>query len=195
MGAITIVDIDYLVLVNKNNKLPDNWEDIVELESAKDAWNEEIKVEKETLRKYYELKKDLLKENINIELDSVYRSVDEQRKIWKAYEEEYGIDYVKKYVAVPEYSEHHTGLAIDVCLKIDGKLVYENYEIMNEKKIFSKIHKKLANYGFILRYPHNKERITGYGYEPWHFRYLGDSKIAHVIMDNNLTLEEYKMKK
>ena len=95
MEAITIVDIDYLVLVNEKNKLPNNWEDIVELESAKDAWNEEIKVEKEALKKYYELKKELLKEDINIELDSAYRSVDEQKKIWKAYEEEYGIDYEK----------------------------------------------------------------------------------------------------
>ena len=111
--------IDYLVLVNKKNKLPDDWEEKVQLETVKNAWNEDIKVEKEALSQFKKLRSDLLKEGVDIELDSVYRSVKEQQELWDDWSKdpEKGIEYVKKYVAVPGYSEHHTGLAIDVCLK------------------------------------------------------------------------------
>ena len=63
--------------------------------------------------------------------------------------------------------------------------------MIKEREIFAKIHEKLADYGFILRYPEGKDDITGYGYEPWHFRYIKDKKIAKEIMSNNLTYEEY----
>ena len=60
-----------------------------------------------------------------------------------------------------------------------------------EKEIFAKVHEKLADYGFILRYLEWKEDITWYGYEPWHLRYVGDVEIAKEIMEKWLTLEEY----
>ncbi len=186
--------IDYLVLVNKENKLPDNWEEVVELVDVKDFEGGTIQVEKEALEKFNELRDDLLKEGVDIELDSVYRSVKRQQEIWDQFTEEYGLDYVKKYVAVPGYSEHHTGLAIDVCLKKDGKFIYDNDEMIAEKEIFAKVHAKLADHGFILRYLEGKEDVTGYGYEPWHFRYVGSVEVAKEIMSNGLTLEEYLKK-
>ncbi len=184
-------EIDYLILVNKQNKLPDNWEEIVNLVDTKNFQDETIKVEKEALEKFNELRDDLLKDGVDIELDSVYRSVKRQQEIWDEFSEEYGEEYTKKYVAVPGYSEHHTGLAIDVCLKKDGKFIYENNEMTAEKEIFAKVHAKLADYGFILRYLEGKEDITGYGYEPWHLRYIRDKEIAKEIMSKGLTLEEY----
>jgi D-alanyl-D-alanine carboxypeptidase len=60
-----------------------------------------------------------------------------------------------------------------------------------ELDVFDKVHKKLADYWFILRYPDGKEKITGYEYEPWHLRYIWDVSIAKEIMENGLTLEEY----
>jgi D-alanyl-D-alanine carboxypeptidase len=60
-----------------------------------------------------------------------------------------------------------------------------------EKEIFDKIHAKLADYGFILRYPEGKEDITGYSAEPWHFRYIGDVDAAKEIMSKGITFEEY----
>jgi D-alanyl-D-alanine carboxypeptidase len=60
-----------------------------------------------------------------------------------------------------------------------------------EPEIFAKIHAKLADYGFILRYLPWKEDITGYGYEPWHLRYVWDVNVAKEIMDKWITLEEY----
>ena len=60
-----------------------------------------------------------------------------------------------------------------------------------EKEIFAKIHKKLADYGFILRYLEDRDNITGYSYEPWHLRYINSKEIAKEIMDKDITFEEY----
>ena len=193
--AEEIRGIDYLVLVNKENKLPDDWEDIVQVKSATSASGKEIFVEAEALEKYYELRNALAEEEIYILLDSTYRTVAYQEDLAQRFAKEYGLDYVRKYVAVPGYSEHHTGLAIDVCLRIGNLIVDDNDEMIACRNIFAKVHARLADYGFILRYPEGKEDITGYSYEPWHFRYVGSPEIAHEIMDNGLTLEEYLVSK
>ena len=191
------VKYDYLVLVNKYSQLPDDWEKKVELVDTKNAWDEDIQVEKEAFEQFKKLKKevekDLKKLNTTIELDSTYRSVNAQQELWDEWsnDPEKGIEYVKKFVAVPGYSEHHTGLAIDICLKKDGELIYDNDEMIAEKEIFAIIHNKLSKYGFILRYLEGREDSTGYTYEPWHLRYVGKKTIAKEIMDNNLTFEEY----
>ena len=199
---ITVVDdlqvenkrgYNYLVLVNKYSQLPDDWEKKVKLVDAKNAWDEDIKVEQNAYKNYEELKEELKDDGINIELDSVYRSVKEQQNLWDEWsnDPEKGIDYVRQYVAVPGYSEHHTGLAIDICLRKDGELVYENDDMIADRETFAKIHKKIAKHGFILRYLENREGMTGYAYEPWHLRYVGSKKIAQEIMSKELTLEEY----
>lgn len=184
--------IDYLVLVNKSHKLPDDWEKNVKLKKAKNRYGDSFKVEKKALSHFQDLQKELMdKEGIDIELDSVTRTVKEQSKLWEDWTKEKGIDYVKKYVAVPGFSEHHTGLAIDVCLEKDGKRIDDNDDMIAEKETFKKIHKCLAKHGFILRYLEGRDDITGYSYEPWHFRYIDSPKIAKEIMDKDITLEEY----
>ena len=182
---------DYLVLVNKYSKLPDDWEKNVKLVTVTNANNEKIKIEKEAYEQYKKLKKDVQKDGVTIDLDSVYRSVSEQQKLWDDWTKEKGIDYVKKYVAVPGYSEHHTGLAVDICLIKDGKRVNDNDDMIADRKSFKIIHKKLADYGFILRYLEGRKDKTGYDYEPWHLRYIGNKKIAKEIMDKDITFEEY----
>ncbi len=85
----------------------------------------------------------------------------------------------------PGYSEHHTGLAMDIDLYIDG--VISTFTGEGEYAwIFENAHK----YGFILRYPADKESITGISYESWHFRYVGVPH-AEYMYKNGLTLEEY----
>ncbi len=185
------IKYDYLVLVNQDNKLPDNWEEIVELSNTTNSRGAPLQVEKETLQKFNELKDDLAKNGVLMDIDNSYRSVGEQEKLWDEWTKEYGLDYVKKYVAVPGYSEHHTGLAIDVYLIKNGKIIADNDEMMAESDIFAKIHEKLAEYGFILRYLKEKENITGYSYEPWHFRYVGSSDVAKNLTSHGITLEEY----
>lgn len=184
---------DYLVLVNKYSILPDDWEKNVELVSAKNAWDEDVKLEKQTYEKYKQLEKALKDEGVIIELDSIYRSVKEQEELWDrwAKDPEKGLEYAKKYAAVSGYSEHHTGLAVDIVIRKDGNLIEENEDMIAEREIFEKIHKKLADYGFILRYLEGRDDITGYTYEPWHLRYVGSEKIAKEIMDKDITFEEY----
>ncbi len=186
----TSQSVDYLVFVNKTHKLPDDYEAKLPLITVKNAFGKEFQIEPETYQHFEQLRQALKKKGIQIELDSVYRSVARQKEIVAEFTQKYGADYVKQYVAVPGYSEHHTGLAVDICLVVDGKAIDDNDEMIAQKEIFAQIHPLLAEYGFILRYPQGKERITGYSYEPWHFRYVG-KETAKKICDAGLVLEEY----
>lgn len=183
--------IDYLALVNKQNQLPEGWEDALETVTIQNSLGDDVEVEKNAYDAYLELKADLEKDGVKVDLDSARRSVAEQQRIVDDFTKKYGEDYVKQYVAVPGYSEHHTGLALDLYLNIDGKDVYENEDMVEYPEVWAKIHAKLADHGFILRYLEGKEDITGYSYEPWHIRYVGDPAIAKEITDAGETLEEY----
>ena len=183
--------IDYMVLVNKTHKLPDDWEDKLETTHMTNSVGDDVEVEKKAYDAYLELKAELEEEGVFVDLDSARRSVADQQRIMDEFTEEYGADYAAKTVAQPGYSEHHTGLALDLYLIIDGKDVVENEDMMQYPEIWSKIHSKLADYGFILRYLEDKEYITGYGYEPWHIRYIDDVEIAKEITDKGITFEEY----
>ena len=186
---------NYMVLVNKQSMLPENWESTIELVDVYTGLDETYKVEKKTAEAYKKLKEDLYNDHIIIELDSTYRTVQQQQEIWNEFEQEEGLEYTQKYVAVPGTSEHHTGLAVDVKIVKDGKIIEDNDEMTAETETFSKIHAKLAQYGFILRYPVGKEDITGYGAEVWHFRYIDNPVVAKEIMDKGITLEEYLQNK
>ena len=183
---------DYMILVNKQHLLPEYWPETVELETARNSFDDrEFLVEKEALKAFNALRDELLSEGIDIELDSTYRTVEYQQELMERFKKEYGEEYALATVATPGASEHHTGLAIDICIIKDGVVIDENEDMIAEREIFAKIHEKLPKYGFILRYPVGKEDITGYGSEVWHFRYIDSPEIAKEIMDKNITLEEY----
>jgi len=74
---------------------------------------------------------------------------------------------------------------------LDGTTVYYNEDLVQYPEVWAKIHAKLADYGFILRYLEGKEDITGYSYEPWHIRYIDDVALAKDITARGITLEEY----
>lgn len=188
--------IDYMVLVNKTHPLPDGWEEALETVHTKNSVGDDVEVEKKAYDAYLKLKDDLLKnDGIEIELDSARRSVAEQKDIMARFTEKYGADYAAKTVATPGYSEHHTGLALDLYFRLDGKDVYYNEDLVKYPEIWAKIHAKLPKYGFILRYLEGKEKITGYSYEPWHIRYIDDPELAKRITDSKLTLEEWLERK
>ena len=185
---------DYLILVNKEYKLPDDYLSKVNLINVTNnitTDNRTFLIEKATFEYFVQLRENLLEENdIRIEIDSVYRSVEKQQEIWDEIVRERGEDYAKKYVAPPGHSEHHTGLAVDICLVVNGTVIDDNDKMIEQKEIFKKIHKKLQDYGFILRFLEGKEHITGYNYEPWHFRFVQIDD-AKKITKQGVTLEEY----
>ena len=184
-------EMDYLVLVNKENPLAENWEDNLEIVHMTNSLGDDVQVEKKAYEAYLKLKDALAEEDVFVDLDSAYRSVAEQQRIVDEFAEKYGEDYAKQFVAVPGYSEHHTGLALDLYLNIDGEDVYLNEDMVQHTEIWAKIHEKLPEFGFILRYLDGKEDITGYSYEPWHIRYIDDVERAKEITEKGITLEEY----
>ena len=189
--------IDYLALVNRLNPFRDGWEKSLETVHITNSVGDDVEVEKKAYKAYEQLRADLEdNEKIYIELDSARRSVEAQKDIMDRFIKQYGADYAANTVAAPGFSEHHTGLALDLYFKLKGEdgiftNVYKNEDLVKYPEIWEKIHDKLARYGFILRYPDGREHITGWGYEPWHIRYLDDPVIAKEIMDKDITLEEY----
>ena len=184
-------DTDYMVLVNGSNPLPEDWLDNVLFRTTTNSVGDDVYTEARAYEAYLKLKDELEKEDIHIELDSSYRSIQAQQDIWDDFTEKYGADYVSTHVAVPGYSEHHTGLALDLYLIVDGRTVYENEDLEQYPEIWAKIHEKLPDHGFILRFPEGKKYSTGTAYEPWHIRYLDSPEIAREITDKGITFEEY----
>lgn len=182
--------MNYLILVNRDNLIDDNYYEIVDMIECNDIRGNLIKVETITYYAYLKLKEFLKSIGIYIEIESAYRSFNCQQDVIDEYLIKYGKDYTSKYVAPIRTSEHHTGLAIDLGVIIDGKKIYEPNDIFKYEDVFLQIHKYLSKFGFILRYPKGSEKITGYNYEPWHIRYVGKNS-AVEIMKKGITLEEY----
>lgn len=124
------------------------------------------------------------KGGLNIRLISSYRSYSYQETLYNSYVEKDGHNKADTYSARPGFSEHQTGLVIDIDNEI---LPYERFE---ETEEFKWMEENAHKFGFILRYPKDKEEITGYSYESWHYRYVG-REIASYLKENNLTLDEY----
>jgi len=119
-------------------------------------------------------------------VDSGYRSYNYQQVVLDALIKEKG-DEAFKLVALPGASEHQTGLAIDFAYYENG--IYNDDVKENDKEAIW-LKNNAWKYGFILRYPKGKEDVTGYNFEPWHFRFVG-LKLAKYLFKNDLTLEEY----
>ena len=114
-------------------------------------------------------------------MSSAFRSYDYQNTLYNNYVSWYGKEQADTFSARAGYSEHQTGLAIDVNT-IDDSFAYTPEAVW--------LAHPAHEYGFIIRYPKGKESITGYQYEPWHIRYLG-IETATAVYNSGLTLEEY----
>lgn len=181
---------NYRVLVNKQHPITEGFLKNVKLVDVTTYDGSTAQVEEKTYQAFLKLQKALLAKGIEIEVDSGYRSMEYQQWIMDEFTELYGEEYARKTVAVPGTSEHHTGMAIDIVPRVNGVWVEENEDMIKEEALFKIVHETLSEYGFILRYPKGKEAITGYDYEPWHFRYVGKN-IAKEIYEKGITFEEY----
>ena len=181
---------DYLVLVNRAHPIRPFFSRTIDLCPVKSIPGKAYLAEKQTGASFSLLCAALNDVGIEIAAAAAYRSLRDQNRLMRSYHARYGTAYAEATVAQPGTSEHHTGFAIDIVPKVRGVYLTENKDMLNEQDVFSSIHALLPEYGFILRYPKDGERITGYAYEPWHIRYVGKAA-AREIHDRQLTLEEY----
>lgn len=180
-----------MILVNNNIPLPDGY--TVETRVAETANSKELQTE--AADAYQQMKAAAAAEGVELLLCSGYRSVEYQTGLfndeldrWKAdgLSEQEAYDKAKTVVAVPGYSEHNTGLAADIVTP-DHQTLDEAFE---ETDAFLWLSQHAQEYGFILRYPIDKQAITGIIYEPWHYRYVGPENAA-AIKQSGKCLEEY----
>ncbi len=176
----------YELLVNKKNSITNEVLNNYEMVHVTDNIYDNIWLEKVTYSKYLELKKALKNKGYYLNIRSGYRTFEESKNIYNFYAVEMGEDYAEKYVAKPGTSEHNTGMAVDIIVSSTKDATITNYK--SDEYLY--LENIAYLYGFIIRYPKGKENITGYEYEPWHLRYVGND-LAKYLRKNNITLEEY----
>lgn len=188
---------NYTVLVNKKNIYKESDFGGIKFIETNDIEGDKVLVEEVTYNNYLNFKDKLKELGLEVTITSGYRSLEEQRKTIEELKIVYKDDetlYQK--VAPVGASEHHTGLALDLtfstCEEFQNRFkdYYSEEELEKREQKYKLMSQVCSDFGFILRYPKGKENITGYSYEPWHFRYVGKD-IAKIIMDDQITLEEY----
>lgn len=174
----------FYTLVNKYNYLREDFvpNNLVELEAP--YAREGIYLVKSARDKFYELVKKASEEGLTIRAISAYRGYTYQKRLYDKYVENDGIAKADTYSARPGFSDHQTGLVVDVDNSINS------FEGFTNTKEYQWMLANSYKYGFILRYPEGKEAITGYQFESWHYRFVG-VKLAKKIKASNLTFDEY----
>lgn len=164
--------IDNILIVNKEISLPSNFNPGENPESQ------------QALQKMFN---QAHKEGLNLYKISGFRDYQTQVQLFNQYVARDGKKAADKYSARPGHSEHQTGLTYDVGAVGSNKNLYESFGNTKEGKWIAK---NAHKFGFIVRYPKGKEKITGYQYEPWHLRYLGKDT-ATKVYNSGQSLEEY----
>lgn len=183
------VDDPLLIIVNKDNKVPSNWDvDLVAL-SGKNKVN---KVAYSNLQKMMDKARE---KGFDPIVCSSYRSKRRQRELYNETVEKYIAQgksrkaakrAAREWVSIPGTSEHQLGLAVDI-VPVENQVLDTAQQFNPTQRWFMK---NCYKYGFILRYPDGKKNVTGVGYEPWHYRYVG-KKHAKAMKRLGLCLEEY----
>jgi D-alanyl-D-alanine carboxypeptidase len=177
--------------VNKTHRLPEGYEpdDLVYPDVAFifSGLADKRKMRREAADALEKLFDGAMKDGIELAGVSGYRSESRQRSLFDNYVKHDGKEAAAQYSAKPGFSEHQTGLAMDVSGK-DGKCAAEDCFAGTDEAKWLADH--AYEYGFIIRYPEDKEEITGYKYEAWHLRYVGVD-LAELMHAGGLTLEEY----
>lgn len=185
MKEKTKIDDWRLILVNFENDMPEDF--TVNLASI-DKYRQ---VDSRIITELMQMIKDMKKARVpNIWIQSAYRSIDDQKELYFNRVNEYLAQgktqeeaefLTEQTINKPKASEHNLGLAVD--------FNYVNYDFEKTKE-YVWLLENAENYGFILRYPKEKEKITQVVFEPWHWRYVGVEH-AKKINELGICLEEY----
>ena len=176
------------ILVNKYYRLEADYtpDDLVSV-SMDYAWGDygSIKVRQVVYDNFLNMWQEAQNSGFYLMINSAFRSYAEQEEVYNNYKESYGENYANSIAAKPGYSEHQTGLSIDVFSKTNS-----NRNTFKDSEAAKWLANNAHRFGFILRYPEDKVDLTGYNYESWHFRYVG-TDIATYIYENKITFDEY----
>ncbi len=179
----------YFILINRENRLSENYvpDNLIEISSRFLNYAEDDNLESTASEALNRMFNAAMEDGISLIGVSGYRSYDMQRRLYDTRMMREGEAQTRSYTAEAGASEHQTGLAIDI-LSDEYSVLDEGFE---NTRAFKWLNENCYKYGFILRYLKGKEDITGYNYEPWHFRYIGNEEAAMEIMNRGLTFEEY----
>jgi len=171
---------DPYIIVNKYFKLPEDYcpPDLVRVDGCL--------MREDTANAYIKMRDEAKNEGFSIMIKSGYRTIEDQKFVYKKFLADPNIENVDETVARPCYSEHHTGLAID----IEGSIPGGRNIIKTPEGPWVK--NNCHRFGFILRYLPEIEEITGYASEPWHLRYVGVQVSTDMKEKNIKSLEEYR---
>lgn len=164
--------VEGILIANKGNKLPADFSPGVNPEASAAVTR---------------MRNDAAKEGITLNPFSTYRSYAYQSDLYQEYVARNGATSADTYSAKPGFSEHQTGLAFDIGVANSASYMDQ---AMGEMKEGVWMARNASKYGMVLRYPDGKQAVTGYIYEPWHFRYVGVES-AQKITSSGLTLDEY----
>lgn len=177
-----------LVVANKKYALPDGYEPsdlrLVNTISTKDCYMKE-----EAASALENMFTAASKEGITLVSCSGYRSAATQDILYNSYVSRYGVSISDTISSRPSHSDHQTGLAMDIGDHDQATVFTSSMENTPEGQW---LYQHAHEYGFILRYPKGKDEITGYTFEPWHYRYIGvEDAMALYNISPDYTLEEY----
>ena len=172
-----------LILVNKYHELKEDYtpNEVTSI-SLKYAYPDN-KLAKDVLEAYQNMWNKAKEDGITLIATSAYRTYQSQEKVYNSFLKN-GEEYADSYAARPGFSEHQTGLSVDIFGYGTTKKTFE------DSPSYSWLQENAHKFGFILRYPKNKEYLTGYNYEAWHYRYIG-VKDATKLKNENITFDEY----
>lgn len=173
-----------LILVNKYNKLAQSYIPDGLFNMNLTYAYENRKVNQEVNEAFIKMYKDAKEEGYDLFVTSAFRSFDYQQTLYNNYISMYGVDYANTVSAQAGFSEHQTGLALDILTPGVSMSDFKN------TKEYEWLISNSYKYGFVLRYPENKTHLTGYAFESWHYRYLGE-EIAKKVFDEGITYDEY----
>lgn len=170
------------VLVNKYNSLDSGFvPELVQLGSRYAGYTAYL--QPEACNSFTRMVDDAQKDGVWLYCVSAYRSYSYQDTLYRGYVSRSGQAAADRYSARPGFSEHQTGLAVD----INTASTSAHFERTAQYRWLSE---NCWKYGFILRYPQGKEHITGFRFEPWHYRYVG-VELAQELYQSRLTYDEY----
>lgn len=174
------------VLLNKHYYADGNYrgQNLIDVDKQYNLYNTSFKLSEECYEAFLKMYNDAKEQGYAFKINSAYRSYETQIKIYQGWVNKDGVALADTYSARAGFSEHQTGYAFDVR---DYPFTNDDY---SKTKSFTWVSENAYKYGFIIRFPKDKEYITGYQYEPWHYRYCG-TECATYIHDNDITFEEY----